>query len=392
MKRSLFFVLLFAVVLTASAQQALWGGSKVVSPEIGADNRVTFRIIAPKAERVQVAGDCIKKSVADMKRDDNGVWTYTTESLPSELYLYNFLVDGVRITDPASVYVIRDTNSMFSYFIISGGKGSDYMNRKVDHGTVSQAWYESKTIGKKRRLTIYTPAGYEDSKQKYPVLYLLHGMGGDENAWLELGRTAQIMDNLIAAGKAKPMIVVMPNGNASEEAMPGVDSKGLVQPTSNLPHTADGLYEAAFPEIVSFVEKHYRVKANSKNRAIAGLSMGGFHTLYTSINHPDMFDWMGMFSSAIIWGKNEGEYGYIYKNMYTRLEDMFKKHGEKKHLYLAIGKDDFLYKANEDFRKHLDGMTYKPADYEYHESEGGHIWRNWRDYLVIYAQKLFRDN
>ncbi len=390
MKRALLLLFLSASIITASAQQALWGGSKVVSPEISADHSVTFRIIAPEAAKVQVAGDCIQNSIADMSRDEKGVWTFTTSPLSPELYLYNFLIDGVRITDPSSVYVIRDTNSMFSYFIIPSGKALDYMNRKVSHGTVSQVWYDSKKIGKKRRLTIYTPAGYEDSKQRFPVLYLLHGMGGDENAWLELGRTAQIMDNLIAAGKAKSMIVVMPNGNASEEAMPGVDSKGLVQPTSRLPHTADGLYEAAFPEIVQFVEKHYRVKKNSRNRAIAGLSMGGFHSLYTSINHPDMFDWMGMFSSAIIWGKNEGEYGYIYKNMYARLEDMFKQHGKNKHLYLAIGKDDFLYKANEDFRKHLDAMTYKPADYEYHESEGGHIWRNWRDYLVIYAQKLFK--
>ncbi len=390
MKRALLLLFLTASIITASAQQALWGGSKVVSPEINADHSVTFRIIASEAAKVQVAGDCIQNSIADMSRDEKGVWTFTTSPLSPELYLYNFVIDGVRITDPSSVYVIRDTNSMFSYFIIPSGKALDYMNRQVGHGTVSQVWYDSKKIGKKRRLTIYTPAGYEDSKQKYPVLYLLHGMGGDENAWLELGRTAQIMDNLIAAGKAKPMIVVMPNGNASEEAMPGVDSKGLVQPTSKLPHTADGLYEAAFPEIVSFVEKHYRVKKNSRNRAIAGLSMGGFHTLYTSINHPDMFDWMGMFSSAIIWGKNEGEYGYIYKDMYARLEDMFKQHGQHKHLYLAIGKDDFLYKANEDFRKHLDAMTYKPADYEYHESQGGHIWRNWRDYLVIYAQKLFK--
>ena len=390
MKKVLLFI--FAVVCSCSsfAQQALWGGSKIVSPEVNADKTVTFRLDAPQAQKVLVAGDCIANNVAEMQKDENGVWSFTTDVLPSELYLYNFLVDGVRITDPASVYVIRDTNSMFSYFIVTGGKADNYMNNDVAHGTVSEVWYDSPTIGFSRRLSVYTPAGYENSKKKYPVLYLLHGMGGDEVAWVELGRAAQILDNLIAQGKAKPMIVVMPNGNASEHAAPGTDPKGLVQPTSNLPHTVDGLYETAFPEIINFVEKHYRVKADSQHRAIAGLSMGGFHTLYISINNPDKFDWMGMFSSAIIWGQKDAQYGSVYDDMYGKLENMFKDKKQNKHLFLAIGKEDFLYDANADFRKHLDAMQYKPREYTYRESGGGHIWRNWRDYLVEFTQKLFR--
>ena len=390
MKKVLLFI--FAMVCSCSsfAQQALWGGSKIVSPEVNADKTVTFRLDAPQAQKVLVAGDCIANNVAEMQKDENGVWSFTTDVLPSELYLYNFLVDGVRITDPASVYVIRDTNSMFSYFIVTGGKADNYMNNDVAHGTVSEVWYDSPTIGFSRRLSVYTPAGYENSKEKYPVLYLLHGMGGDEVAWVELGRAAQILDNLIAQGKAKPMIVVMPNGNASEHAAPGTDPKGLVQPTSNLPHTVDGLYETAFPEIINFVEKHYRVKADSQHRAIAGLSMGGFHTLYISINNPDKFDWMGMFSSAIIWGQKDAQYGSVYDDMYGKLEDMFKDKKQNKHLFLAIGKEDFLYDANADFRKHLDAMQYKPREYTYRESGGGHIWRNWRDYLVEFTQKLFR--
>ena len=390
MKKVMLFI--FAAICSCSsfAQQALWGGSKIVSPEVNADKTVTFRLDAPQAQKVQVAGDCIANNVADMQKDDKGVWSFTTEVLPSELYLYNFLVDGVRITDPASVYVIRDTNSMFSYFVVTGGKADNYMNNDVPHGTLSEVWYDSPTIGFSRRLSVYTPAGYESSKEKYPVLYLLHGMGGDEVAWVELGRATQILDNLIAQGKAKPMIVVMPNGNASEHAAPGTDPKGLVQPTSNLPHTVDGLYETAFPEIISFVEKNYRVKADSQHRAIAGLSMGGFHTLYISINNPDKFDWMGMFSSAIIWGQKDAQYGNVYEDMYGKLEKMFTPKKQNKHLFLAIGKEDFLYKANEDFRKHLDAMQYKPREYTYRESGGGHIWRNWRDYLVEFTQKLFR--
>lgn len=390
MKKVLFFIAFVFTFITSSAQQALWGDSKVVSPEINDDKSVTFRVYAPEAQKVSVGGDCIQNSVAEMKKDKDGVWSYTTSPLASELYLYNFIVDGVRITDPASTYVIRDTSSMFSYFIITDGKADNYMSNKVDHGTLSEVWYNSPTIGIKRRLSVYTPAGYEDSKAKYPVLYLLHGSGGDETAWLELGRTVQILDNLIAQGKAKPMIVVIPNGNASEEAAPGVDSKGLVKPTSDLPHRVDGLFETAFPDIIKYVESHYRVKADAKNRAIAGLSMGGFHTLYISINYPDKFDWMGMFSSAIIWGQKDAQYGKIYDDMYGKLERMFAMKNQNKHLYLAIGKDDFLYKANEDFRKHLDAMKSKPMDYKYRESEGGHLWRNWRDYLVEFTQLLFK--
>lgn len=390
MKRLLSIFVLLTVLLSAHSQQALWGGSKVVSPEINPDKSVTFRVDAPNAVKVSVAGDCIATSVADMTKDSKGVWSFTTAPLASELYLYNFIVDGLRITDPASTYIIRDTNSMFSYFIISGGKADNYMSNRVNRGTLSKVWYDSPTIGFRRRLSVYTPAGYEDSKAKYPVLYLLHGSGGDEVAWLELGRAVQILDNLIAQGKAEPMIVVMPNGNASEEAAPGVDSKGLIVPTSDLPHRVDGLFETAFPDIIRYVERHYRVKADASHRAIAGLSMGGFHTLYVSINYPDKFDWMGMFSSAIIWGQKDAEYGRIYEDMYGKLESMFAQKKQNKHLYLAIGKDDFLYKANEDFRHHLDEMASKPVFYKYRESEGGHIWRNWRDYLVEFAQMLFK--
>ncbi len=390
MKKAVLFI--FAVIFSCAsfAQQALWGGRKVVSPEVNADKTVTFRLAAPQAQTVQVTGDCIENSVADMQKDADGMWSFTTGVLPSELYLYNFIVDGVKITDPTSVYVIRDTATMFSYFVVTGGKADNYMDNDVPHGTLSEVWYDSPKMGFSRRLSVYTPAGYENSKEKYPVLYLLHGMGGDEVAWTEQGRAKQILDNLIAQGKTKPMIVVMPNGNASEHAAPGVDPKGLVRPTTKLPHTVDGLYETAFPEIISFVEKHYRVKTDAGHRAIAGLSMGGYHSLYISINNPDLFDWIGMFSSAIIWGKEDAAYGYVYKDMYGKLEKMFTPKKQNKHLYLAIGKEDFLYAENEDFRKHLDAMQFKPRAYTYRESGGGHIWRNWRDYLVEFTQTLFR--
>ena len=227
-----------------NAQQALFGNSKVVSPQINADNTVTFRLSAPKAVRVQVVGDFLAPqklhtefgevevpAAAEMTETDR-VWEYTTpEPLESELYYYNFVVDGLKINDPSNVFLLRDVQSVMNIFIIPGERGDTYSVNDVAHGTVEKVWYDSPSLGLKRRMTVYTPAGYESGKQRYPVFYLLHGMGGDENAWPELGRATQILDNLIASGKAKPMIVVMTNGNASLEAAPGETSTGHGPPT-----------------------------------------------------------------------------------------------------------------------------------------------------------------
>lgn len=159
---------------------------------------------------------------------------------------------------------------------------------EVPHGTVSKVWYPSPTLGmERRRMTVYTPAGYEDSNKQYPVLYLLHGAGGDENAWSELGRAIQIFDNLIAQGKAEPMIVVMPNGNAAQEAVPGEYPNSMYKPSFANPKTMEGSFEKAFPDIMKYVESHYRTINDKNHRAIAGLSMGGFHSLYISANNPD---------------------------------------------------------------------------------------------------------
>src|SRR5690606_17852862 len=168
------------------------------------------------------------------------------------------------------------------------------------HGTVARRWYDSPGLKMDRRLTIYTPPGYEESKDKFPVLYLLHGAGGDEEAWIALGRTAQIMDNLIAQGKAKPMIVVMPNGNVIQDAAPGEGNEGMYKPAFMIPKTMDGTYEENFMDIIKFVESNYQVKADKANRAIAGLSMGGYHTMHISRYYPNTFDYIGLFSAAIM--------------------------------------------------------------------------------------------
>ena len=397
MKKILLLSVCLLLGVMTYAQQALWGGAPVVSPEVHDNNTVTFRLKAPKAVKVQVTGDFLPTQkiqtpfgefdgpgVADLKEGKDGVWEYTTpEPLAPELYSYSFIVDDLKMMDPANVYMIRDVATVTNVFLIGGGRADLYKVNDVPHGTVSRIWYDSPTLGMKRRLTVYTPADYETSGKRYPVFYLLHGMGGDEEAWIALGRTSQILDNLIAQGKAEPMIVVMTNGNASQEAAPGESKDNFKAPSMNLPKTMEGSFETAFPDVVKFIDKTYRTKANKKNRAIAGLSMGGYHSLHISKQYPDMFNYVGLFSAAIM--PDQKVKSPIYDDFDQKLAMQFAK---KPALYwIGIGKTDFLYQANTDYRKLLDERGYK---YEYYESEGGHIWRNWRIYLTEFAPKLFK--
>ena len=402
MKKLFFLAVLCLMSMAAQAQQNLnWGqGPQVASPDVHADNSVTFNLIAPEAQKVQITGDFLppKKveyqgntydtpGVADLVKNEQGVWSLTTEPLKPELYTYNMIVDGVKIIDPLNVYNIRDISNLFSVLLIGGDARTDlYKVNKVAHGTVSKVWYESPTAGLTRRLTVYTPAGYETSGKQYPVFYLLHGIGGDENAWSELGRAAQIMDNLIAQGKAEPMILVMTNGNISQEACPGETSEGFRVPTMMLPKTMEGSFETAFPDVVKFIEKTYRVKKDKAHRAIAGLSMGGFHSLFISINNPDLFDYVGLFSAAVDQQQNgQGGFPNIYENRNAKIDQLFAKN--PKLFWIGIGKTDFLIKNNNDLRAYLDSKHHK---YTYLETDGGHIWRNWRIYLTEYAPLLFK--
>lgn len=396
MKKSL--VLLFSLVLSrfVFAQEALFNAADLKSPEINADKTVTFRFFAPKADSVFVTGDFLPTmkvktrfglmdvpKPAFMQKDDKGVWTYTTSVLSPELYSYSFTVDGLRSIDPNNPFLNRDVATVTNIFIVEGTQADYYKVKDIAHGSVTRRWYDSPGLGIDRRITVYTPPGYESSKTNYPVLYLLHGAGGDEEAWIALGRTAQIMDNLIAEGKAKPMIVVMPNGNASQDAAPGEGNAGFYKPQFMAPRTMEGSYEGAFMDIVKFVEKNYRVEAKKESRAIAGLSMGGFHSMHISRFYPNTFDYVGLFSAAIM--PREDATAKVYSNIDETLK-VQKQNGTKLY-WIAIGKTDFLYQANVDFRKKLDGIGMK---YEYVESEGGHIWRNWRVYLTQFVPKLFK--
>lgn len=373
------------VAFSASAQQALRERPTVASPIVNENMTATFSLYAPSATQVLVVGDITAQGYAEMTRDDKGVWSYTTpEPLAPELYTYAFMVDGVRVSDPGNPFVVRDITTLFNMMLIPGERADLYRVNDVPHGTVSKVWYHSDKMGVDRRLTIYTPPGYcTEGCSHYPVLYLLHGMGGDENAWSELGRTAQIIDNLIAQGKAEPMIVVMPNGNIALQGAPGETSLGFAQPTTQLPHTMDGTYEESFLEIVDFVDNHYFTIAEKSGRAIAGLSMGGFHSLHISKEYPEMFDYIGLFSAAVRpMGRTESP---IYEDMEGKLAKQFALN--PKLYWIGIGVEDFLYDLNVEYRKQLDEAGYP---YTYVETSGGHIWRNWRIYLSEFAPLLFK--
>ena len=394
--------------VSALAQEKLFQSANVQSPVVNADGTVTFNIFAPKAVKVEVTGDFLpttkmeiagfgtidQPGVAQLTEGKDGVWSYTTEKLAPELYSYTFNIDGMTgVKDPANVYVNRDIVSFSNIFIVSekqGDKGDIYRVNEVKHGNLSKVWYDSPTLKMQRRMTIYTPAGYDKGKN-YPVLYLMHGAGGDENAWSELGRAAQILDNLIATGKAKPMIVVMPNGNTDCQAAPGEWSRGMYQPSfmGSVNQKPIATMDESFMDIVKYVESHYKVAKNKKNRAICGLSMGGGHTFATSKRYPDSFNYIGLFSAGlhISGDRTKSFYELLQENTEVQGE-LAKLFAGKPALYwIAIGKTDFLYQQNADLRKYFDEKGYP---YVYVETEGGHIWRNWRIYLTELAKLIFK--
>jgi enterochelin esterase family protein len=318
-----------------------------------------------------------------MKKNEKGLWTYTTEALKPDLYGYAFLVDGLRTNDPNNAFLTRDIATNTNIFLLGGGQADLYKVNEVPHGSVTRRWYDSPGNNMKRRITIYTPPGYENSRKKYPVLYLLHGAGGDEEAWMDLGRASQILDNLIAQGKATPMIVVMPNGNVVQDGAPGEGSQGFVKPAFMVPKTMDGTYEETFMDVINFVESSYRVKAKKEYRAIAGLSMGGYHSLHISRYYPNTFDYVGLFSAAILPNQNVTSRVYqdIDGSLNTQMENGYKLY------WIGIGKADFLYDGNKEYRARLEAMG---MPFTYRESEGGHVWKNWRVYLSEFVPLLFQ--
>ena len=357
------------------------GGGRVVSPEIQNDS-VTFRLKADYATIVRLSTSWSRP--VDMVRGANNVWEAKLPCPRPEIYTYNFVVDGVSVNDPQNILVQRDGTRFLSMVIIPGERSENY--KEANHrGTVSHPWYDSKILGINRRLTVYTPYGYETNpKKKYPVLYLLHGAGGDEEAWSSMGRAAQILDNLIEKGLAEPMIVVMPNGNANQAA---ARTLGLPEKPMQMRWDRDaiakmseaerdllmnGYVRSLCTEIVPFIEKNFRAIPKPASRAIAGLSMGGGHTISASVLYPELFDYICPLSAA----------GDATPEQLAAL----KKAGVKLY-FLACGNTDFLFQRAEDMHAKLNELDFP---HEYFVSDGGHVWSNWRLYLNTFAQKLFK--
>ena len=354
------------------------------SAEILPDNSVTFRLLSKDASSVEVSGDWMPGfgTSVPMVKNDTNLWTLTVGPLKPELYSYTFLIDGIRVIDPNNPLVKRDGTRNESMLLIPGEESDLYMVKNIPHGTLSKVWYESPTLKLNRRMYVYTPAGYEDSQTRYPVFYLLHGGGGDEDAWTTLGRTCQIMDNLISQGKAKPMIVVMPNGNPGQAA---AFTDAFVNPSVSAPYDMGlGLFEESMvKDIIPYVESHYRVVADRDHRALAGLSMGGMQTLTLTGNYPYMFGYIGVMSMGLV---DVTTMGLKPDPDQDAKFETLKNSGYKLY-WVGVGKDDFLYKSVQSLRTALDKHGLK---YTYRESTGGHSWANWRIYLSEFAPQLFR--
>ena len=353
----------------------------VASPAIARDGAVTFKLKAAHADTVRLIIDSRVDTL--MKHTGNETWTITLRDLEPDLYMYYYIVDGMKVLDPENAQVLRDVKTVMNTFVLDPQGDSPVAVHDVPHGEVRAVWYDSPTLNAKRRIMIYLPPGYDQGKQRYPVFYLLHGTGGDETVWLEQGHAAQVLDNLIAAGKAEPMIVVMPNGHTDTPAAAGMGPDNNEQPTFAHKQWMEGTFEQSFNDIVKWVDSNYRTRASMRYRAIAGLSMGGYHSLYISANQPEDFAYVGLFSAAI--GRMDQGKSKIYDDLEGKLVTLFK---QRPRLYwIGIGNKDFLYKDNAEFRKLLDNHHLR---YTYHESGAGHEWANWRDYLVIFTQLLFK--
>lgn len=359
----------------------------------------------------------------------NGVWTYTSASLPSEMYTYRFFIDGDDdrpALDPLNPDTVRDVADFFNFFIIPGNPGSNYFDERIPHGTLTAHWYDS-TVPEtpRRRLLVYTPSGYEHGG-RYPVLYLLHGSGGDETSWSQYGRACQILDHLIAQKRCVPMIVVMPNGIADRAAAPGYDPQDKRPVTSKNVESMMGAVERSFvPDIVNYIDSHYRTLADKDHRAIAGLSLGGLQTLATAANNPGVFGYVGLFSAQTTNGLKDKDFKKVKRftkrmmNLHKNMPFLTKGGLGKKMMgpaddlhngditiydsigtklrrqfaagvdlyYIAVGRDDFVKKLNDDFRQRLDTLS---LPYTYHETDGGHSWENWRKYLMDFVVRIFK--
>jgi enterochelin esterase family protein len=350
------------------------GPPPIVSPEVHADRTVVFRLRAPGADRVTVSGEWPGGEKA-MTKDDQGVWSVTVGPLEPDLYGYGFSVDGFRTLDPSNSAVKPMRSPTTSILEIPGAPALPHEFTDVPHGTVRVHAYRSKSLDKKRGLYVYTPPDYErNGSQRYPVLYLFHGSGDNEATWTALGRANLILDNLIAAGKARPMLIVMTDGHAAP-AQPAAAAAGTPDSRSR---NVEAFGRDLLEDVIPFVEANYRAQTNPQGRAIVGLSMGGGQSLTIGLTHPNLFAYVGGFSSSV----REPE-----KTIGSALADPKATNQKFKLIWIGCGKDDFLIQANRDFSELLKQRGIK---HELVVSEGNHSWPVWRRYLVQFAPLLFQ--
>ncbi|MHB1557121.1 MAG: alpha/beta hydrolase-fold protein [Isosphaeraceae bacterium] len=354
------------------------------STEVSPERKATFRIFAPKAQAVRLGSPDLPGvgMSAEMKKAENGVWETTVGPVPAGAYRYSFQVDGVTVVDPRNPRTSESNTHTWSLMLVPGSDAFDL--KEVPHGAVAKVHYYSSTLKRFRRMHVYTPPGYEKGQGEYPVFYLLHGASDSDDSWSSVGRAGVILDNLIASGKAKPMIVVMPAGHTGPFSFGG---RGADSFQKQMDEFAQDFRDDVRP----YVEKNYRVKAGRSNRAIAGLSMGGAQTLNVAFDKLSDYGYIGVYSSGVF-GIAGGFGGSAPSTEWedshkAALDDASLKEGLKL-VWFACGKDDFLVKTSqatvEMLRKHKFDVIAR-------ESDGGHTWLNWRDYLAEFTPMLFRE-
>ena len=344
----------------------------LVSTEFHPDKKVTFRLFAPKAAEVTVNGEFTDGPAVKLAKDEKGVWSATVGPLKPDLYSYTFAVDGVRTLDPRNAAIKPGLTSNANLFFLPGPEADFQDIKPVPHGDIRKVWYQSSTLGEQRRMHVYTPPGYDQAADKYPVLYLLHGGGDEDSGWSTVGRAGFILDNLIAAGKAKPMLVVMPNGSLPRPAAGASPASAQDRFTNEL-----------LKDVVPYVEKNFRVLPGPANRALAGLSMGGGQTLRVATTNPDQFAYLAVWSAGLF-GGNPADFE---KQNEAFLKDADKVNKAVKLFSVVVGDKDFALPGS----KALAGVLEKHGiKHEFRLTGGGHTWTNWRTYLNDMAPKLFR--
>jgi enterochelin esterase-like enzyme len=355
------------------------------STEVAADKKVTFRIYAPKADQVAVGGDFGQGGA--MSKDAEGVWSLTVGPLKPDYYSYVFMVDGVRTVDPKNAMVKPGLSSLESLFMVPGEEAEFETTQGVPHGEVRTVWYESSTLGVQRRMHVYTPPGYENGTEKYPVFYLLHGGGDDDFGWSTIGRAGFILDNLIAAKKAVPMVVVMPNGSLPQpKDMPPRPARGET-PSPEFQKAMEAVMmrftHEVLSDVIPVIEKTYRVKTGTENRALAGLSMGGGQTLGLLISKPDHFAYVGIWSAGLFGGNADA----WEKRNEKFLSAATQVNSTVKRLEIVVGDQDFTLAGSKALSEVL---KKRGIEHELRTTGGGHTWINWRHYLNELAPRLFR--